>query len=177
MVNIKKIVFLLALFMVPAIACYAQPANARVETYNGKEYYIHTVKKGETLSEIAKKYKSPLADVLNSNPGKEDRIDIGDHIKIPVTAKNRRKDPPPPIHHTATGKGHMVEHKVEKGETIYGIAKKYKTTQEAIYELNPEAKNGISPGLILKIETTVVNESITHAIQNNKLVEPKVLFD
>ncbi|HLP11492.1 MAG TPA: LysM peptidoglycan-binding domain-containing protein [Flavobacteriales bacterium] len=172
----QKIILVFMFLVVPAVSCFAQPANARIETYGGKEYYVHTVKKGETLSEIAKKYKSPLADVLNSNPGKENRIDIGDHIKIPVTNRNRIAVTPP-VRHTTTGKEHVVEHKVEKGETIYGIAKKYKTTQEAIYELNPDAKNGISPGQTLKIQTTVDTESINHAVQTNKLAEPKVLFD
>jgi LysM repeat protein len=176
--TVSKAFTLFLLLTISAYTSFAQIATAKIETINGKEYYIHTVKKGETLSGIAKTYKSSLADVLNNNPGKENRIDIGDHIKIPVTARNRRTNDPPVIHQTTTtGKEHQVEHKVEKGETIYGIAKKYKTTQDAIYELNPDAKNGISPGTILKIETTVDTESITHAIQNNKLVEPKVLFD
>jgi len=31
-------------------------------------------------------------------------------------------------------------HTVEKGETVYSIAKKYNTTEAAIYQLNPDAK-------------------------------------
>ncbi len=169
----KKLLYIL-LFLLVSINTYAQPAGAKVETIAGKQYYVHTVVRGETLSKIAKNYKSSLADVLNNNPGKENRIDIGDKIKIPVTYKNNQANnniqtPPPPAEKK------IIEHKVERSETIYGIARKYKTTQEEIFELNPEAKNGISPGQILKISTS---EKVGSAVvvNNNKAEEPKILF-
>lgn len=177
---------LLLCLMAPAIL-WAQPPGAKVETIAGKEYYVHTVKKGETLSGIAKKYKVSLADVLNNNPGKEDRIDIGDRIKIPVTNKNRPK--PNTTDNTNTTNNNLqvppakktIEHKVERGETVYGISKKYKVTDTEIYELNPEAKNGISPGQILKIKTSeaVINTNTNNTANTTvtvKPAEPEILF-
>jgi LysM repeat protein/ABC-type branched-subunit amino acid transport system substrate-binding protein len=158
---------------------FAQPPNAKVETISGKEYYIHYVKKGETLSHIAKKYKASLADILNNNPGKEDRIDIGDKIKIPITARNKPKNNNDNSVNNSIPKNNdkkIIEHKVEKGETIYGISKKYKTTQDEIFELNPESKNGITPGQVLKIATNLKVESNTVAL-NNKPDETKIPLD
>jgi len=40
-------------------------------------------------------------------------------------------------------------HKVEKGETVYSISKKYDVTEETIYRLNPDAHNGVSTSSIL----------------------------
>ena len=34
-------------------------------------------------------------------------------------------------------------HKVAKGENVFRIAKRYNTTQEAIFRVNPTAKKGI----------------------------------
>ncbi|MBT8263135.1 MAG: LysM peptidoglycan-binding domain-containing protein [Bacteroidia bacterium] len=42
-------------------------------------------------------------------------------------------------------------HRVEKGETIFSISKKYGVTEEAIYSLNPDAKNGLRSSTILII--------------------------
>lgn len=77
------------LFLLCAGQVLAQPGVSPVQKINGKEYYIHTVKKGETLSGISKKYKCSLATVMNENPGAGDKISIGDQVKIPVTNKNR----------------------------------------------------------------------------------------
>ncbi|WP_299551040.1 LysM peptidoglycan-binding domain-containing protein [Seonamhaeicola sp.] len=56
-------------------------------------------------------------------------------------------------------------HKVKKGETIEGIAKRYYVTPFDIYSLNPEAKTELKPNTILiipkskvEIKTTIVKE-------------------
>lgn len=45
----------------------------------------------------------------------------------------------------------IVSHKVELGETIMLISKKYKVTPRDIYELNPEAIHGITSNEIIKV--------------------------
>jgi LysM repeat protein len=47
--------------------------------------------------------------------------------------------------------GKAVTHKVEKGETIYQIAQKYKVTPFDIYQLNPDAQSGLKPNSVLLI--------------------------
>jgi len=42
-------------------------------------------------------------------------------------------------------------HKVEQGETVYSISKKYGISEAAIYQLNPDARNGIGTNNILII--------------------------
>lgn len=42
-------------------------------------------------------------------------------------------------------------HTVEAGETVYSISKIYHVTPEDIYTLNPESKNGLRSGSVLKI--------------------------
>lgn len=45
----------------------------------------------------------------------------------------------------------IIIHKVALGETIVLIAKKYLVRPSDIYEINPDAVEGISPGMLLKI--------------------------
>jgi LysM repeat protein len=51
-------------------------------------------------------------------------------------------------------------HTVTKGETVYSIAKMYHTTEAAIYQLNPDARNGVGVNAVLIIPTsTTINEA------------------
>lgn len=47
------------------------------------------------------------------------------------------------------------QHKVVKGEDVYSIAKEYGTTPEAIYQLNPTAKQGIQPNTIIVLPNVI----------------------
>lgn len=40
-------------------------------------------------------------------------------------------------------------HIVEKGETVYSISKKYNTSEETIYQLNPDVRHVIKTGMVL----------------------------
>ncbi|VXC30343.1 conserved exported hypothetical protein [Flavobacterium sp. 9AF] len=50
-----------------------------------------------------------------------------------------------------TKQDNYLRHNVEKGETIYQIAKKYQVTPFDIFRLNPDAKNGVEVGTVLLI--------------------------
>jgi LysM repeat protein len=45
----------------------------------------------------------------------------------------------------------IIEHKIQKGETAYFIAQKYKVSVDEIYKLNPESQSGIQDNRVLKI--------------------------
>ncbi|WP_343697394.1 LysM peptidoglycan-binding domain-containing protein [Flavobacterium sp.] len=45
----------------------------------------------------------------------------------------------------------IIEHKIQKGETAYFIAQKYKVSVDEIYKLNPESQSGIKDNQIIKI--------------------------
>lgn len=48
-----------------------------------------------------------------------------------------------------------TKHTVSKGETVVGIAQKYKVTPYDIYKLNPDSQNGIQPNSVLLIPKSV----------------------
>ncbi|WP_062059660.1 LysM peptidoglycan-binding domain-containing protein [Aquimarina longa] len=61
-------------------------------------------------------------------------------------------------------------HKVAKGDNVYRIAKRYNTTPEAIYKINPTAKEGISEGEILVIPVVNDQEYNTHVVEKDDTV-------
>jgi LysM repeat protein len=63
----------------------------------------------------------------------------------------------------------IIEHKIQKGETAYFIAQKYKVSVDEIYKLNPESQSGIKDNEILKIpvhsaEKQNQNQQKTHIV-------------
>lgn len=62
-------------------------------------------------------------------------------------------------------------HSVEKGETVYSIAKQYNISEETIYNLNPDAKNGLKVNSVLIIPS---NSAISSGTNNNNFREHKV---
>ncbi len=70
-------------------------------------------------------------------------------------------------------------HKVEKGDTVYKLAKEYNTTEEAIYTLNPGAKQSIQLGQILMIPSSKIggsNEKIPLRFENYVVKQKETIF-
>ncbi|KIX22522.1 hypothetical protein SY27_01395 [Flavobacterium sp. 316] len=67
----------------------------------------------------------------------------------------------------------FLKHNVEKGETIFSIAKKYQITPFDIYRLNPDAKNGIQENTVLLIPKRTVKETKAEAETKNIVHEVK----
>jgi LysM repeat protein len=91
-----------------------------------EEGVIHVVAWGETLFSIARQYSTSVDRIVAAN-GLADptRIYAGQRLLIPTTLPS---SPAPDI----PGATHVVQ----PGETLYGIARRYSTTPQALAELN-----------------------------------------
>ncbi|MCX6243993.1 MAG: LysM peptidoglycan-binding domain-containing protein [Bacteroidetes bacterium] len=58
---------------------------------NGKEYYIHSVKKGQTLYMIGKAYDVDVKDIIQENPEVKEGLKAGMQLKIPT---GKSEEPP-----------------------------------------------------------------------------------
>ncbi|GAB5399665.1 MAG: LysM peptidoglycan-binding domain-containing protein [Aureisphaera sp.] len=69
-------------------------------------------------------------------------------------------------------------HRVEQGETVYSIAKKYNVSESAIYQLNPDAKNGIGTHTILIIPSSdvVLGSPEPTSFKKHKVRRKETLF-
>lgn len=90
------------------------------------EVETHAVRQGETLSKIARKHLISFAEILKANPQIEDpdQIQVGQQISLPTEKETS---------------SHI--HKVEKGETLFGIAQKYGLSLPVLLKANPQIKN------------------------------------
>ena len=55
---------------------------------------------------------------------------------------------------SAFSQGKVIKYKVSSGETVNQIAQKFKVTPYDIYQLNPDARNGVKPNTVLLIPGT-----------------------
>lgn len=100
------------------------------------EQKIHTVKSGENLSLIAKKYKCSVTEIKRWNNLKTNTLQIGQKLKVY----------PPANINTTTSNGYVI-YTVKSGDSLWTIAKKFDgVTVEQIMQLN-----GLNKNTILKV--------------------------
>ncbi|MEO8515468.1 MAG: LysM peptidoglycan-binding domain-containing protein, partial [Flavobacterium sp.] len=69
-----------------------------------------------------------------------------------------------------------ITHKVEKGETITQIAKKYNVTPYDIYQLNPDAQSGLKLNTVLLIPNKNSKSRLVSQTQSHKVWPKETLF-
>lgn len=148
--------FLLLLTLLMTIPAYSQKdegikKSKKTEFVEGRKYYIHTVEKGQTLYAIAKAYELTVNDILVENPDALNGIKPGQVLRIPAEKKTTTVAQPP------SDTNRFVVHKVEAGQTLYSLARKYNTTEQIILDNNPEAKPGLKVGMELRIPVKSVS--------------------
>jgi LysM repeat protein len=122
----------------------AHLASARPSTY--------TIKPGDTVSSIAREHGVATADLLSWNKlGWRSVIYPGQKLRLsPASASPAPAKPAPPA--AASG----VTHTVVRGDTVYAIAKKYRTTVSTIMSLNGIGGSAvIRPGQKLRVSGTM----------------------
>ncbi|MCI5718300.1 MAG: LysM peptidoglycan-binding domain-containing protein [Alistipes sp.] len=137
--NLFKRLITLAVFSTAVVGWAGVQALPPVEKtpvivfINGKKYYIHTVKSGDTLYSIAKAYEVSEAVIKECNPGAADGLKIDQTIKIPVPEKVQAE-----ARAEKKRKREYLSHKIKAGETLYGIARDYNISVATLMEDNPD---------------------------------------
>ncbi len=103
------------------------------------EQKIHTVKSGENLSVIAKKYKCTVTELKRWNNLKSNTLQIGQKLKVY-----------PPANGSSSSSGKIV-HTVKSGDNLWDISRKYGVSVEQIRKLN-----GLSSKAVLKVGQKLV---------------------
>jgi LysM repeat protein len=114
----------------------------------------HTIVKGDTFGVLAKKYNTTIKAITEANPGvQSSKLKIGQKIKIPAstgsTAAPSSTAGGGPTAPAAAG-GETV-HVVKNNDTLWGLARKYGVTQNAIKAANGLKTGSLKVGQKLKI--------------------------
>ena len=107
------------------------PSNESAESPSVDEGISYTIQKGDSLYSIAKKYNVTIDEIKELNNLTSNLLSIGQVLLIPSST---------PLETTYT---------VQKGDSLYSIAKKYNTSVDKLKELNSLTSNMLSIGQIL----------------------------
>lgn len=128
----------------------------------------HKVAKGETINEIAQKYKVTPFDIYQLNPDAQSGLKPNSILLIPKKGGSQR-----PVTVAKTSEKTVI-HEVTPKETLYGIEKKYGITDEALKQANPFLENdGLQIGQTLIIPSK--NEIKKTVPSQEKVVSHTVL--
>jgi LysM repeat protein len=123
----KKNSTILLLILITSILSHAGIKDSvGVTKVNDKLHVQYMVSPGETIYGISTKYGIPVSDLLEINPELESGLKVGQVIIFPYSPELKAKGPD----------DNSIVHKVQPGETLYGIAKKYNTSVNELMRLN-----------------------------------------
>jgi len=110
-------------------------------------YVVHRVRVGETLSEIALKYRVPVYRIVHANHLRSaSRIRAGQRLKIPVRGQvvvaSNTVSPP---------KGSTLQYQVKRGDSLWLIAKRFNTTVPKIKALNGIHSDMLQSGQVITV--------------------------
>jgi len=127
----------------------------------GQNYDKHKVEKGETITQIAQKYKVTPYDIYQLNPDAQSGLKPNSILLIPQKAADPKQNVP-------KANTQNIIHKVEPKETLFGIEKKYGVSDEALKEANPELeKLGLQIGQTLVIPSDTSSKTVLPTPEKN----------
>nr|WP_038469696.1 N-acetylmuramoyl-L-alanine amidase AmiB [Candidatus Sodalis pierantonius] len=106
----------------------------------------HVVKRGETLSSIARQYGVSMEAIRTLNKLKKEGVWVGQRLRIPAGGSAQAAPPP-----AAAPKGGPRRHQVARGDTLTAIAARYGVSVSAIKRANNMTSNNVMLGQTLTI--------------------------
>ncbi len=110
---------------------------------NPDSMFTYTVKKGDSLYSIAKRYDTTVDEIKKLNSLKSNNLSIGQKLNIPET-------------YSEITLPNYTNYTVKKGDTLYSIARDNGITVDTIIKDNNLSSNILNIGQILKIRN--INE-------------------
>ncbi|MBN2861744.1 MAG: LysM peptidoglycan-binding domain-containing protein [Bacteroidales bacterium] len=104
---------------------------------SGTQYYIHTVKKGETSYSISRAYGISVEELTKENPPALYGIKEGQTLRIPIRETPETPVPAEEKIKPLRDETKYIYHRLLPGETIYYLSKLYGSSENEIIESNP----------------------------------------
>jgi LysM repeat protein len=131
----------------------------------------HKVEKGETITQIAQKYKVTPYDIYQLNPDAQSGLKPNSVLLIPKSST--KKTTVIPVKTNSQAKTHLVIAK----ETLFGIEKKYGVSDEALKKANPFLeKDGLQIGQMLIIPSNAATKTLNATVKpSNTTIKPSIV--
>lgn len=153
------ITFLLTVSFDPVFAQFV-PAPVEKSSqkilFEGKVYYIHTIKQNQTIHSISRAYSVTYQDIAAANPKIIlEVVKVGQAIKIPeISALDTLSES-----YFNLKAEDFYYHTVEPQQTITYLVAKYNVSEELIYKYNPGSQEVIQVGQVIKIPKAHIFEN------------------
>ena len=126
--------------------------SSSVEQSIPSDYIIYTIKKGDNLYSIARRFNIPLNDLINFNEMSSTLLTIGDELLIPTNNNNLD-----------------ITYIVKPGDTLYNIAKRYNISINMLRDRNNLENNILQIGQELIIPNT--SNYRTYVVRTNDTLD------
>lgn len=111
---------------------------------NPNNMFMYTVKSGDTLYSIARKYNTTVNDIVNLNYLKSNNLSVGQVLRIPENYYNYDEMLAP----------NYISYTVKPGDTLYSIARDNNVSVDTIISDNVLSSNNLSVGQVLRLRVT-----------------------
>ena len=128
-------------------------------------YVNYTVKKGDSLYNIARKYNTTVDAIVKDNNLKNTNLSLGQNLKIRSTSDNTTIEECFGEAYTPPTTENTINYTVKKGDSLYNIAKKYNTSVSDILKASNLTSTNLSIGQVLKIPTTSNSTGRVYTVQ------------
>ena len=146
--------------MIVAVAMATEPSKITVR-YQGKRYYVHEVKEGDTLYSLSVTYGVTQESIIEVNGLVSNDLHLGSKVYVPFpeakTEEAKTEDTKP-----AEGEPGDSEdvHIVQPGETLYSLARAYGLEQQELLDMNNlKDHTDIKAGMTLRVKRRSDNTS------------------
>lgn len=119
----------------------------------------HTVQKGDTLYSLARRYSTTVETLMKLNNLKTPDLRVGQVLRLPTPAGSpppqtppaTQAPPPPPASPTQPPVTQITVHTVQKGDTLYSLARKYLVALQELMIANNLTSTDLIVGQKLQI--------------------------
>lgn len=127
----------------------------------GNTYFLHRIEKGQSIYSIASTYNVSAAEIIKLNPGCNEKILLGQDLRIPQN-KTKQKN--------------RQFHTIQGGETLYGLTVKYKISADDICDANPGlSSDNFQVGKVIIIpKGEIIADKKESKVETNSSIRPAV---
>jgi LysM repeat protein len=131
----------------------------------------HTIVKGESVYAISKKYGVTIDAIFELNPSSTDIIYPGDILRIPDTDSTAALQ-----NNTSSNNSDFIDYQVKRGETKFGLSKRFGVSIAMLEEQNPHIINMLQAGHIIKIDKTLKSKPRASNTNEHIVVKGETLW-
>ncbi len=128
----------------------AEPQEDKIK--EDKRFYYHTIKQGQTVYFLSKKYDIPEEWIYQFNPTAREKLSVGEVMLIP-----KKKSFESILASVDTSE--FWYYTVKEKDTLYSLSQQYGVSIATIINENPQLQEGLKAGTIIKIRKSAALET------------------